>query len=199
MTFSYYAVLNRLEITKPDQASFRIHKGDASLAAGQLDQAITEYNQAIKLAPSGSDGFIGRGTVRLRQQKVEEALADFDEAVRLNPNSLLAYNNRGDAHFSLRQFDLAIADFNHVIDRDPNAFQAYCNRGNAYAAKGALSTAIDDLTKATSLPTCRMPTTIAQSILDEWETRMTLSPIFARRSRLTRLISPHGKPCSCWV
>ena len=90
---------------KPDQASFRIHKGDASIAAGQLDQAIGEYNQAIQLAPGSSDGFIGRGTVRLHQQKLEEALADFDEAVRLNPNSLLAYNNRGDAHFSLGQFD----------------------------------------------------------------------------------------------
>jgi tetratricopeptide (TPR) repeat protein len=51
---------------KPDQASFRIHKGDAC----QLDQAIAEYNQAIQLAPGSSDGFIGRGTVRLHQQKL---------------------------------------------------------------------------------------------------------------------------------
>jgi tetratricopeptide (TPR) repeat protein len=98
-------------------------RGDARLAAGQLDGAIADYAQVLALMR----GFTGRDYV-----------------------SLLAVTHvgRGDAYLAKRDPDRALADYDAAIAIDPQRGTAFIGRGYAYAAKGDLDRALAALDDA---------------------------------------------------
>jgi tetratricopeptide (TPR) repeat protein len=62
---------------------------------GQVDRAIADHTQAIKLDPNLSDAFYNRGNAYGDKGDHDHAIADYDQAIRLNPKFAGAYNNRG--------------------------------------------------------------------------------------------------------
>jgi tetratricopeptide (TPR) repeat protein len=64
---------------------------------GQLDRAIADHTQAIKLDPNLSEAFYNRGNAYGDKGDNDRAIADYDQAIRLNPRFPGAFNNRGQA------------------------------------------------------------------------------------------------------
>jgi tetratricopeptide (TPR) repeat protein len=62
---------------------------------GQLDRAIADHTQAIKLDPNLSEAFYNRGNAYGDKGDNIRAIADYDQAIRLNPKFAGALNNRG--------------------------------------------------------------------------------------------------------
>jgi tetratricopeptide (TPR) repeat protein len=62
---------------------------------GQVDRAIADHTQAIKLDPNLSEAFYNRGNAYGDKGDTDRAIADYDQAIRLNPKSAGAFNNRG--------------------------------------------------------------------------------------------------------
>lgn len=112
----------------------------------QLDAALSDLNESIRLDPDSACALTNRGRVYGLKRDFDRAIADYDEAIRIDPSFALAYNNRGDAWFNKGDSDRAIADFDLAIRHNPQLSIAYGNRGFAYFRKRDLTRTIADYT-----------------------------------------------------
>ncbi len=101
-----------------------------------FDEAIINFNHAIKINPNYIEAYNGRGNALIKLQKFDEAIINFNQALKINPNSFEAYNNLGSALIKLEKFDEAIINFDQVIKIKSNYAQAY--HGKAYALMKSL-------------------------------------------------------------
>lgn len=74
------------------------------------EQALAAYDLAIKLDPSMSEAFVGKGRTLARLRRYDEAFAAYGEALRLSPNDAMILRYRGHNYINVRKLDLALAD-----------------------------------------------------------------------------------------
>jgi TonB family protein len=89
------ATLDALLAREPDDADALVVRADAYRQLGQLDKALEDATQAVRLRPDGHDGYFSRGRVLLDQRKYDESIAQFSRAIELNPRDDWALANRG--------------------------------------------------------------------------------------------------------
>ena len=65
---------------------------------GNYDRAIQDFDQAIRLNPSGATAFFNRGNAYRLKENYYRAIQDYDQAIRLNPRYADAFINRGLAY-----------------------------------------------------------------------------------------------------
>jgi tetratricopeptide (TPR) repeat protein len=132
-----------------DLAAVYLNRGLAHLDRIELNDAIADFNAAIRLDPDFAAAYDARGVAfRFRPDR---AILDFDDAIRLDPNSAKAYAHRGGAYLAKGDVDRAMADLNKAIELDPNNAEAYRTRGAAYRRKGDLDGAIAEYSEAIRL------------------------------------------------
>ena len=120
-----------------------VWRANVWLKQKELDTAIADYNEAIRLNP-GSAGVAhqGRGRAWRDRKDYDKAIADCDEAIRLDPGHARAYYTRGVVWSDKKDYDKAIADYNEAIRLYPGFVRAYCNRCVAFLLTG--SPKVDD-------------------------------------------------------
>ncbi len=91
------------------------NRGWAMYKLGRYEEAIKDYDQAIRINPNNDACYNSRGWTKYLMRNYNEAVEDCSCAIRLNPKSPYAYDSRGHARLSLNQFEAAIADFNSSI------------------------------------------------------------------------------------
>ena len=164
-------------------------RGHARVAKGDLDSAISDFDEAIRLAPHFSLYYFHRGEARLAKGDHDGALADFDQASR-DTEFVAAYAGRGEARQANGDFDGAIADFNVVIRLMPQVPEAYLRRGLAWEAKGNIERARADysatLTMTSSSPDGLKAQQIAQEHLTALQKEGPISAT-ARRDRSSQI------------
>ena len=78
---------------------------------GRLDEAITEFERALSLDPSGVYALGGLGWNHFYLGQFEKGLEYLDKAIRLSPRDPIAsgwYQGEAAGHFALKQYDQAI-------------------------------------------------------------------------------------------
>ena len=60
----------------------------------ELDIALGDTNDAVRLAREAHQAYAGRGEVRLARREYDQAIADLNEAIRLEPQAAASYNLR---------------------------------------------------------------------------------------------------------
>jgi len=126
-------------------------RGRACIEAGDWDQAIVNYNEALRANPSYFDGYINRGLAWQRKGRADHAIDDYGEAIRLQPDVASAYYNRALAWRDRRELGRAIADFSGAIRRNPAYHQAFYHRAICHAHNGDPARARDDFAQAVRL------------------------------------------------
>jgi tetratricopeptide (TPR) repeat protein len=116
-----------------------------------FDNALRDYDDAIRLEPRNASYYRGRGLVRHARKEYDKSITDFDESIRLDPTSALAFIGRGASRGSKKEYTKAIADYSEAIWLDPLAIAAYDNRGLAWHAKKEFDKAIIDYNLAIRL------------------------------------------------
>ncbi|MSQ47912.1 MAG: tetratricopeptide repeat protein [Deltaproteobacteria bacterium] len=114
-----------------DEASDAYDKGIKFLSEGRQRDAITAFDQAIRLNPRSAEAYLGRGMAYNETGKNEQALKDYDAALALNPQYAEAYFNRGNTYSDLGQHERALKDYNETVRLDSNHSGAVFNRSVA--------------------------------------------------------------------
>jgi len=78
-------------LTPDDTVAVLISRGAAYTKQGKLDQAIIDFNEAIKMRPDDVDALTDRGNVFGKKGFYEKAILDFNAALHLKPESVNAY------------------------------------------------------------------------------------------------------------
>ncbi|MGH6894756.1 MAG: tetratricopeptide repeat protein, partial [Dongiaceae bacterium] len=120
-------------------------RGNAFRAAGNNDDAIRDYDQALRLHPGVVETYTNRGIAYRAKGEYAEAIEDFDEALRLKPDQPIVLNNRGITYRYKGDFRRAIEDLNQALRLDPEYALSYKGRGVAYFLTGEFVAAADDL------------------------------------------------------
>ena len=115
------------------------------------DEAILDYNEAIRLNPNFAEAYIFRGLANNNSGKHDEAISDFNKAIRLNPSLAEAYMGRGLANSNSGKRDEAISDYNEAIRLNPSFADAYLFRGLTKRALGKVEEAKVDYQMALKL------------------------------------------------
>jgi lipoprotein NlpI len=124
------------------------NRGNARNMQGDFDEAIEDFDEAIKLDPKYALAYNNRGSAWIGMGDFDHAIADFNQAIALDAKYALAYNFRGSAWIAKGDVDRAISDFDEAIRLEPKYAPAYNNRGGAFMAKHDFERAIADQTEA---------------------------------------------------
>ena len=141
----------------------------------ELDKALSEYDEAIRLDPKNGMAYCGRGAASTGKGEFDKAIASFDEAIRLDPkianlpfykryravaeslrpnpqNSKFAEEaQRGLDAFERADYDQAIVALDEAIRLDPNHSEAHRWRGDASLNKHELDKALSEYDEAIRL------------------------------------------------
>jgi tetratricopeptide (TPR) repeat protein len=101
----------------------------------EYNNALLDYNQALKLKPDFYRPYYNRALLKTTQGDVQAALSDYSEAIRLAPDtaktaSSETYLNRGQLFALQGQIQPALTDFDQSIKLNPRNALALYNRGN---------------------------------------------------------------------
>jgi tetratricopeptide (TPR) repeat protein len=87
--------LNDRGESQDNRAGAYNNRGGAWRDKGDLDRAIADYNEGIRLNPKDAAAYNNRGNVWRDKGDLDRAIADYNEAIRLNPKDANAYIVRG--------------------------------------------------------------------------------------------------------
>lgn len=109
---------------------------------GQLDKAIAEFEEAIRLDPNYVKAHVNLGIAYAKQGMFDKAIAAYEEAIRLDPNIVEAHYNLGNAYAEQGMLDEAIAEYKEALKLNPDDVNTHLNLGVTYRDLGKSDEAI---------------------------------------------------------
>jgi tetratricopeptide (TPR) repeat protein len=132
--------------TPRDRAKAFAGRGQLHALARKLEQAVEDYDQAVRLNPNDAQLFVKRGHIFLQKGDWDRAVQDFADAIRLEPDNPTTFHHRALGYERKGDYDRAIQDYDQAIRLNPRDIFAqaalHIVRGAAYATKGDYDQAI---------------------------------------------------------
>ncbi len=116
--------------------------GSALGKKGQLDEAISQFGEAIRLKPAYASAHNNLGNALFLKGQPQEAIQQYREAARLKPNYAEAHYNLGSVLDQEGRIEEAIGEYRQAIRLKADYARAYNNLGSALFRKGRLADAI---------------------------------------------------------
>jgi tetratricopeptide (TPR) repeat protein len=88
----------------------------AHYSKGDLDSAMTDYNETIRLRPDHAVALYNRALARADKGDLNGAIKDYTESIRLAPEYVNAYWSRGSAWFNKGDYYSAVADYEKYFE-----------------------------------------------------------------------------------
>ena len=94
------------------------HRADLFIVKGEYTQAMSDFNEAIRLRPDMHFWYVSRGRLYDILKDFDHAIADFNESIRLSPRSPEGYYYRGLAREHHGDINEAISDYRESAARN---------------------------------------------------------------------------------
>lgn len=124
------------------QALYR--RGTGHAAKGDYTEAVRDFTQALKFAPSSTDALYNRGGAYTKLGQWNDALADFTALLKIAPNDPDTLYARAWVHAQRGNDKAAIADLDRVLSIAPADQEALLDRGGLNIRAGRYDDAISD-------------------------------------------------------
>jgi len=137
------SILSAMRAASPAAAAL-LESGRTAAGKAQLDKAVHDFSEAIRIDPDYPGGYMERGQILFKRGEIDHAMADYTAALTRDANYGAALRGRGMAHLYRGATDLAIADLTKAIlvaESDPSAlspldlFYARRSRASLYGEK----------------------------------------------------------------
>lgn len=115
----------------PDNYDGWYQQGNRQIDAGQYEEAINSFDQALEYNPDADDAWRGKGNALFYLERYDEAFTSYDQAANIQPNQYKIWWARGCALASLGQNEEAIADYDKALELQPNSHEVWVIRGKA--------------------------------------------------------------------
>jgi len=111
------------------------------------DEALHDYNEAIKRNSQNPGHFINRGNLLYEKHNYRACLSDYDKAISLAPRNEQALFNRSLLRYEIGDYNNALVDLNNLIEIDPQLYEAIYQRAVVNQKLGNFEKSIPDFTK----------------------------------------------------
>jgi len=125
--------------------------GIALFKEGQIDEAIGQYQEALRLKSDDAQAHYDLGAALAVKGRTDEAIGQFQEALELKPDYAEAHSNLGIALTKEGQLDPAIVQFQEALHLQPDNAEFHYNLGAALGMKGRMDEAIGQFQEALRL------------------------------------------------
>jgi tetratricopeptide (TPR) repeat protein len=158
--------------------------------ADQMQEAIRQYEQALRLYPDFADAHINLGDAMLQSGRIQEAIGHYEQALRLKPDFPKGHNDFGTALVQLGRLQEAIEHYEQALRIKPDFADAHYNLGDALIQAGKVQEAIShweqalrikpDLAEAhNSLGNALIQAGKVQEAIEHYEQALRIKPDFA--------------------
>lgn len=106
--------------------------GRAYGEAGQADQAIKAFREALRINPEYAGTWNNLGVAYVEAGQTDQAFKAYREALRINPEDAVAWVNLGIVYGKSDQVDQAIKAYREALRINPEYADAWVKLGNAY-------------------------------------------------------------------
>jgi protein O-mannosyl-transferase len=132
----------------PYRAEIYCRLGKAYAAQNRLDEAIRQYQEAIRLRQANADAHYSLGLALDKKGQIDEAIRQYKEAIRLKPYYPDAHCNLGISLGRKGQIAEAIHQFQEAVRFRPDYADAHNNLGYALLMQGRIDEACSHLHEA---------------------------------------------------
>jgi tetratricopeptide (TPR) repeat protein len=116
-------------------------RGMAYFGLEKYEEALRDYNEAIRLEPGSADFYAIRSLAHIKLNNGDACLADLNQAIKINPRHKAAYIRRGGLFTATGRFQDAVDDYSRAIEIAPRDSDAYGKRAYVY---GRLAAEVQD-------------------------------------------------------
>jgi protein O-mannosyl-transferase len=127
----------------PDAKGPRNRLGGVYFNKGRIDEAIEQYEIALRLDPDSVISHYNLGLAFSSKGRIDEAIEQYEIALQLDPDFADAHNGLATSFFKKGQIDKAIEQYQVALQLNPNDEKAHNNLGLAYFKKGQIDKAIE--------------------------------------------------------
>jgi len=157
----------------PETADVHDALGIALAEKGQLNEAIAQFRQSLRLDPDSARTHWHLGAALASRGASQDAIEHLRRSVELDPANAQVHADLANLLIDARQLDAAIEQSRAALRLTPDSAEAHNNLGAALAMQGHLDDAIEHFQRALTLNP------------DLADTRRNLTIALQRRGRLT--------------
>ncbi|MCG3136741.1 MAG: Photosystem I assembly protein Ycf3 [Phycisphaerae bacterium] len=125
--------------------------GEKMLRAGQLDQALLEYEKVLQGVPQPAVMHNNLGVALMKQGKYPEAMVHFLLAAEEQPDFAAPYYNFADLLLGYEELDRAEALYQQALALEPQLAEAHHNLGYIYEVRGLMEPARQEYERALAI------------------------------------------------
>jgi len=128
----------------PESAVVHYWLGRLYLESRSLENSLSEFREAARLAPQDEHAFISLGHVYLRMGKDQDALTAYLQANKLSPRVAVVHAGIGTIYYNRNDFSKARREYEDALKLDDSLTEARYNLGLIYEKKGEFSKAVKE-------------------------------------------------------